>query len=513
MTRKLLLVLTAGAAGLLSVARGTVMLPALFSDHMVLQQQQRDAVWGWDAPGTPITVTFAGQTQTTTAGADGKWKVTLAPLPATATPQVLSVRGSSVREIRDVLVGEVWVVSGQSNMGFALQQDVNGDLEAAASQLPGLRLIKVPQVGTQQLQDDFMGAWQLCTPTTAAGFSDVGLRFGRYLQQILGVPVGLIDNAWGGSSAEAWVQREQLERDPRFRAAIDATRKMEAEQESAAGKAQTAQALAAWADAVRKARAEGKPAPRKPADWMHGQARAGNLYAGVLHPIIGYGIKGVIWYQGESNAVRAEQYATLFSFLITEWRRDWGEGDFPFYWVQLPRYHARQTRPGQGGPWTELRDAQTAALKLPNTGQAITIDTGEGNNIHPRDKYNVAARLVRWPLARDYGRPVAYRSPEFREFRINRHTVRVTFACFGGHLVTRDVAEARGFVICGPDHVWRWAKAKVSGADTVDVWSDEVADPVAVRYAWADNPDCNLYSDAGLPVTPFRSDDFTLAAP
>ncbi len=493
-------------------SRAELRLPAIIGDHMVLQQMQANPIWGWDTPGTKVSVAFAGESKSAQAGQDGRWTVKLGAAPANATPQTLTISGSEKREIQDVLVGEVWMCSGQSNMGFTLSQDWNGDIEAAASKLPNLRLIKVPQVGTQELQDDFKGEWKASAPESAITFSAVGFLFGRYLHEILGVPVGLIDNAWGGSAAEAWVRRESLEKDPRFKLLLDNTAKRETEMQSEKAKADYETALTKWQEVASKARAENKPVPRAPLaplSWLTGNGRAGNIFNGVLHPTLGYGIKGVVWYQGETNASHAYEYGELFPFLIEQWRKEWNQGDFPFYWVQLADFKPEQPEPGES-EWAELRESQTKTMKLPNTGQAVIVDLGEGKDIHPKNKHDVAARLVRWALVKDYGMKVPYRSPEFKNMEIAGNKVTVTFDCFGSILRPFDVLEAVGFAVCGEDKVWHWAKGRVFGTDKVQVWNDKVAAPIAVRYAWADNPVCNLASREGLPVTPFRTDDFEM---
>ncbi|HEY3841348.1 MAG TPA: sialate O-acetylesterase [Bryobacteraceae bacterium] len=490
-------------------------LPAVVSDHMVLQQKQADPIWGWDSPGTKVTVTFAGQSYSATAASDGKWMVKLAPLPANAAPQTLTIEGSSRREIQDVLIGEVWMCSGQSNMGFTLREDWNGDLEAAASDLSGLRLITAPLVGTQELQNDYVkpgdrNHWQLSTPENAIRFSAVGFLYGRYLHEILHVPVGLINNSWGGSSAEAWVRRTSLEQDPRFKRLMDATVKQETSLESEKGKADFDRAMADWKAAADQARAEKKPLPRQPENWLAGNHRPGNIFAGVVYPTLGYGIKGVIWYQGESNAGQAYEYKSLFPFMIEQWRKEQGQGDFPFYWVQLADFNPEKPNPGES-TWAELREAQTQTMKLPNTGQAVIIDLGEGDNIHPRNKHDVAARLVRWALVRDYGMTMPYHSPEYKSLSVEGNKAVITFDMFGSSLRPFDVQEARGFAIAGDDHAWHWAKGKITAKDQVEVWCDDVSTPVAVRYGWADNPVLNLFSNEGLPVTPFRTDNFRMS--
>ena len=489
--------------------RAELKLPAIISDRMVLQQKQENPVWGWDDPGTPVTVTFAGQSVTAKAGPDGRWEVRLAALPASATGQVLVIAGTSRREIREVLIGEVWMCSGQSNMGFTLGSDWNGDLESAASRLPLVRLIKVPLLGTQELKADFRGEWRESTPETSRGFSAVGFLFGRYLHQILGVPVGLIDNAWGGSAAEAWVRRSSLEQDPRFRDLMERTIKREAQLQSEQGRAEQRAAVEKWQKEAAEAKAAKKLPPRAPTDWLTNNSRPGNIFAGMVHPTAGYGIKGVVWYQGESNASRAQEYRDLFPFMIKQWRKEWRQGDFSFYWVQLADFRPEKSAPGDSD-WAELREAQTRTLRLPKTGQAVIIDLGEGRDIHPRNKHDVAARLVRWALMKDYGMKLPYRSPEYKGVVMAGGKATVTFDCFGSTLYAFDTAEVRGFAVCGADRVWHWATGKVSGPDQVELTCAAVAAPVAVRYAWADNPVCNLYSKDGLPVTPFRTDDFPL---
>jgi sialate O-acetylesterase len=325
--------------------------------------------------------------------------------------------------------------------------------------------------------------------------------------------VGLIDNAWGGSAAEAWIRRDTIEKDPRFALLMENTRKHEADAQTDNAKAAYDAAMEKWKADVEKAKAEGKLLPRPPQSpqaWLSGNARPGNIFAGVVNPTLGYGIKGVIWYQGESNASRAYEYEKLFPFMIEQWRKEWAEGDFPFYWVQLANYQARKPEPGDS-TWAELREAQTKSMKLPNTGQAVIIDLGEGKDIHPKNKHDVAARLVRWALAKDYGLKFPYRSPEFKSLQIEGNKAVVALDCFGSALRPFGVEEAEGFAVCGEDKVWHWAKGKIVPGDKIEVTSDQVPNPVAVRYAWADNPICNLYNkDGGLPVTPFRTDDFEM---
>ncbi len=497
----------------LGAVRAELKLPAIIGDHMVLQQKQANPIWGWDAPGTEVKVTLGAQTKTAKAGADGKWTVKLDPLPASAKPAKLVIEGSSRREIEDVLVGEVWMCSGQSNMAFQVGRDWNGDIEALSAKLPNLRLISVPRVGVQELQDDFKGQWEASTPENSKNFSAVGFFFGRYLHEILGVPVGLIDNAWGGSAAEAWVRRDTLEKDPRFQSLMASWKQRETQLASPETKAKFEAALAAWQDKVKEAKVAGTRPPRRPVSpqqILGGQSRPGNIFAGVVHPTLGYGIKGVIWYQGESNAGRAWDYRTLFPFMIEQWRAEWGQGDFPFYWVQLADFKQEKEQP-EDAQWAELREAQTKTLSLPNTGEAVIIDLGEGNDIHPRNKHDVAARLVRWALAKDYGFDnIDPQSPTYASVAFEGNKAVLTFSHVGAGLRTMDIREVEGFAICGEDKVWHWAEAKITALDKIEVWSADVPAPVAVRYAWADNPVCNVFSRDGLPMTPFRTDDFPM---
>jgi len=284
-----------------------------------------------------------------------------------------------------------------------------------------MRLITVPHIGTQVPQDNFKGQWEECTPKNVGSFSAVGFFFGRLLHQMLDVPVGLIDTSWGSAKCEAWIRRDVLEKDPRFMDLMDDWRKTEANYNAVVAKSQHEEAMRLWKKEAANAQAAGRPAPRKPnepRDPLVGQHRPGNLHAGVLHPLIGYGMKGIVWFQGEGNNKRAFEYGYLFPLMIQHWRDEWKQGDFPFYWAQLADYLSEEPEPGDA-TFAELREAQTKPMgRLPNTGQAVTIDLGEGNQIHPRNKRDVALRLGRWALARDYGFRFAFRSPEYKSIEV-----------------------------------------------------------------------------------------------
>jgi sialate O-acetylesterase len=365
-----------------------------------------------------------------------------------------------------------------------MQWSINGtrdaDLFKQTARYPQLRMISVPVRGTQDPQDDFQGSWQPSAPETIGNFSAVGYLFGLTLHQALGIPIGLIHDSWGGSSCEAWIPRPLLEADPQYQPLMERWRQIEA-----------------------------KPDEGRNREQLANQHRPGNLFNGMLKPVIGYGIRGAIWYQGESNASRAYQYRHMFPLMIQSWRDAWQQGDFSFYWVQLADFMAEQPAPGDSA-WAELREAQTMTQQLPKTGQAVIIDLGEANDIHPVNKEDVGERLARWALAKDYGVNIAHRSPEYRAMEKQGNKIIVSFDHAGDFLKPFDVNDLRGFAIAGADRKFVAAQAKVSEQDKtkVEVWSDAVADPVAVRYAWADNPVCNLRSNNGLPVTPFRTDDW-----
>jgi sialate O-acetylesterase len=510
------MVVLAGAAALswAATAHADVSLNNMFGDHMVLQQGIKNKVWGKADPGEAVTVTLGGQTHSATAGADGMWHVFLDPVQEYGGPHVLTVKGKNTVTFNDVLIGEVWVCAGQSNMQWSVNASNDPDIEKAAAKFPNIRLISVPQVGTQEPQWNFNGKWSACSPDTVGNFSAVGYFFGRQLHQTLGVPVGLINNAWGGSAAEAWVQRDKLAANETLKPLVDRWTAKEAA--FPAAKADFEKKIEEWKTVAEKAKAEGKPAPQQPGGnpeyEMKGNARPGNIYCGVLKPSIGYGIKGAIWYQGESNAGRAYQYRELFPFMIKTWREEWGLGDFPFYWVQLADFKGEKPEPAESD-WAELREAQTMTMKaLPNTGEAVIIDIGEGKDIHPKNKQDVAKRLARWALAETYKKSdIACRSPLYKSLEKQGSKIVLSFdnvASNAGSWRPFDVAEPRGFTIAGADKKFVVAKASILPDGRIEVSSDAVAEPVAVRYAWADNPVCNMYSASGLPLTPFRTDDF-----
>lgn len=479
-----------------STVMADVKLPNVFSDHMVLQQKQKNKVWGKAAAGEEVTVSINGQTQKATADADGKWSVMLEPIPV-GGPYDLTVKGKNEIKITDVLVGEVWVCSGQSNMQWWVKLANDPDLEKLAAKHPKIRMINFPQIGRQEeiwSHDD--RHWMVCSPETVSDFSAVGYFFARQLHETLDIPIGMLNNAWGGSACEAWINRDLLAAEPKFKPMMDRWAEMEAK---------ALPRLAELEPKEKELNDEQKKELGGLKGQMYGNSRPGNIYNGVLKSHLGYGIKGAIWYQGESNAGRAYQYRDLFPFMIKDWRKEWGQGDFPFYWVQLADFYDEKPEPGDSA-WAELREAQTMTMSLPKTGEAVIIDIGEAKDIHPKNKVDVGRRLARWALAKDYGIEIPYHSPQYKSMEFKGNKIVLTFNYLDGGWRPFETKEPRGFAIAGEDGKFVWAKAKINDDNSVEVWADSVAVPTSVRYGWADNPVVNMYNGAGLPLTPFRTD-------
>jgi len=486
-----------------------VKLPTLLSDNMVLQRDREVPLWGTADAEEPITVTLGDQQVTTTTNREGRWTVKLPPRPA-GGPFELTIAGKNTITLKNVLVGEVWVASGQSNMEWPVGASANAPQEIAAANFPQIRYFGVQHTVAGQPQSGVNGSWVECSPATVAGFSAVAYFFGRELHQTLGVPVGLIKSAWGGTPAEAWISRSGLESEPALKPLLERWDYacLQALEEHARSVDRYFQQITQW---VQEAQQSGSPSPMPSAPGLPGTLtspwRASGLYNGMIAPLIPYAIRGAIWYQGESNAGRAYQYRTLFPAMIRDWRRAWGQGDFPFLFVQLANFMAPPAEPKESA-WAELREAQTMTLQLPQTGMAVAIDIGEANDIHPKNKQDVGKRLALAALANTYGRDVVYSGPLYQSMAIEGNTVRLWFRHLGGGLVAQGGEPLKGFAIAGEDRKFVWAEAKIDG-ETVVVRSDQVPNPVAVRYAWADNPEgCNLYNRAGLPASPFRTDDW-----
>jgi sialate O-acetylesterase len=492
-------------------AKAEVRLPAIFSDHMVLQRDAAVPVWGWADPGEKVTVSIAGQTKTATADAAGKWSVKLDKLAA-GEALTLVVTGRNTNTVNDVLVGEVWLGSGQSNMQMWMKSVRDLEQEKAAAKFPQIRMFTVARHEAVTPQTDCKGAWVICSPETVETFSATAYCFGRELHQKLGVPVGLIASSVGATPIETWTsldkQEGRKELAPVF---AEWAEKLRVPYDTAKAQAQYEKQLAAWKINSAKRVAEGKPAgyaPEKPVPPREHKNYPANLFNGMIAPIIPYAMRGAIWYQGENSG--REGFAQLYEYqlplLIADWRARWGQGDFPFAWVQLANYREVTNSPSPVSHWAMVREGMLKSLAVTNTGMAVAIDIGMPNNIHPINKQEVGRRLALWARANVYGEKIAFSGPLPAGHKISGGEIILSFKHTDGGLVARG-GNLNGFVIAGADKEWHWGKARIEG-ETIVVSSPDVKSPVAVRYAWADNPKCNLYNDAGLPASPFRTDDW-----
>jgi len=442
-----------------STAFSAVKLPAVIGDNMVFQRDMPVPIWGWADKGEEVTVSVAGQTLSTKAGDDGRWKVVLAKFNV-GQPLTMTVKGSSGNTItvKDILVGEVWVCSGQSNMEMGVGMCDKAQEEIAAANYPEIRLFKVVKAKAAQPATDVKGSWTLCTPKSVSadgwgGFSASAYYFGRHLHKELKVPVGLIDTSWGGTPVQFWTSRKAMEADPAL--------KPQAGGESAC------------------------------------------LYNGMLAPLMPLAIRGAIWYQGEANLGQAYLYRTMLSAMIANWRADWGQGDFPFGIVQLAPFRYNGQNPAN---WAELCEAQRMTLdRSPNTGLAVTVDIGNVSDIHPKNKQDVGRRLGLWAQAKVYGQNVVYSGPMYKSMTVEGNKIRLQFDHVGGGLVASDGKPLTYFTIAGADQKFEPATAVIDG-NTVVVSSDKVAQPAAVRFAWIDTAVPNFANKEGLPASPFRTD-------
>ncbi len=455
-------------------AGADVQLSALFGDHMVAQCGRPLRAWGTAPAGTALMVTlYIADTSRSTAwhydaqaDESGEWSVEIEAQPPGGPYRLMvDTQQGPAESIQDLWFGDVWICSGQSNMEWPLSETSEAEAELAAGERPLLRLFQVPRRTSDEPLSSPDGEWRLCTPEHAAAFSGVGYHFGRALSERTARKVGLIQSAWGGTPAEAWTERSFLEADEELRAILDRPPRN-----------------AAWGPAA--------------------------LFNGMIAPLSGLELAGVIWYQGESNADRAWQYRALFPAVIRSWRWAFEREDLPFLFVQLANFQQRAAQPGESA-WAELREAQALALSLERTGMAVAIDVGEADDIHPRDKRTVGERLALAARSVAYGEKLESCGPTFRALQVEGGRARVSFDHAAG-LRTRDGAAPAGFALAGEDRSFRWAQAAIEG-EAVVLSSEEVPAPVAVRFAWADNPAHNLANGAGLPAIPFRSDDWPLS--
>jgi sialate O-acetylesterase len=637
-------------------------LPTLVGDNMVLQRGIPVPVWGWAKPGTTVTVALLGKSDTATADKSGRWQAKVGPYDAGGPFDVTISWDDMTTTIREVLVGDVWLCSGQSNMGMPVQQVQNADYEITKANFPQIRLFTVPHHASRTLETDVSGkGWVPCTLQTVGSFSATGYFFGRELHKHLGVPIGLIDCSLGATPAEAWTSWQALKKLPDFRGRIEQLEKLPADVEnvkdfhkreladwllmlesrdpgqpskpggwaspsfddmswkiiqapgiwenagvgmehfdgtawlrkqvmipdsyvgrdldlslgriddeavvffngvrvcqmtgdkfvepgcriparlvkagrnvvavrvydmvggggfvgkaeemkldtvsaSAAGSSETGSADMSGEWRIRPA-VDLKTLPLQPVDPL-GASSPGALFNGMIAPLVPYGLKGVVWYQGESNATRATQYRSLFPALIRDWREQWNTRELPFVFVQLANYMPRRDQPDDD-EWAELRDAQLSALGVPRTAMAVTVDIGDAADIHPKNKQEVGRRLALAARKVAYGETLVFSGPVYRRgsMRVEGSRARLKFEHEGSGLMAKGGAPLKGFAIAGKDRKFVWANARIEG-NSVVVWSDNVPTPAAVRYAWAANPDATLCNKEGLPASPFRTDNW-----
>jgi sialate O-acetylesterase len=494
----------------------TIVPAPIFRDHMVLQRDIQAAVWGTATPGERVSVNLNGQKASTTADAAGKWMVRLPKMKA-GGPYQMTLTGKSLININDVYVGEVWICSGQSNMAMTVAKEnrywcgVNNEAEeVAAADYPQIRFFDVDVKMTTDPVADANGTWRICSPKTIGGRSATAYFFGRDLYKNLNVPIGLVVTSYGASTAEAWTSRPALTENKKLKFLVDKFDKACKDFESGAAQQEYKTTLADWESAAAKAKAEGKKEPKKPGapkDPRNDQHSATVLYNAMISPLVPYGIRGAIWYQGESNSPTADVYEEIMANLIANWRTVWGEGNFPFLYVQLANYGKAQTEPQSHiSAETKKYEAQLHNLSIPNTGMAVAIDIGDANNIHPKNKQEIGRRLSLIAEALVYGRRVEYSGPTFEKMYKKGNSIVLQFGHVGGGLTTRGGnGKLTGFAIAGEDRKFVWADAKIQG-DTIIVSSPTVEKPVAVRYGWDKNPIVSLYNEAGLPASPFRTD-------
>ena len=495
-----------------------IKLPPHFSDHMVLQRDMKVPIWGTAKPGGEVTVTFAGQKKTTQAGRDGKWMIKLDPMRSSAESRKMTITETGDTQTSgfdDVLVGEVWLCSGQSNMDFTVAKTEkyyfagtnNEAAEVAAANYPLIRRFTGDWSKSAEPKTEVPGTWKVVNPETVREFSAIGYFFARDLQKEIKVPIGVMVLTYGASTAHSWIRREALSADPQLKSF---TEKFDSDlyafKTDPAIKGKREKDLKQWEADAAAAKVAGKPAPRRPRnpDPIEDQHNPTVMFNGMIAPVIPFAIRGVLWYQGESITGDKALFPKVNETLINDWRKLWGQGDFPFYFVQLAPNKDPKPDPSESSI-AEVRERQAQALRVPNTAMAITIDIGDAKDIHPHNKQDVGDRLSRIALARIYGRKNEYSGPVFESMKIDGSSIRLKFSHTTGGLIAKG-GPLKYFAIAGADKKFVWADARISG-DTVVVANSSVGSPMYVRYAWADNPDgCNLYNQARLPALPFRTD-------
>ncbi len=496
-------------AGWTATARADVRLPAIIGNNMVLQADKSLAIWGWAEPGEDVTVTLGESKAAAKADANGNWSVKLPAQKASATAAEMTVAGKNTIKLTNILVGEVWAGSGQSNMQWSVTNSSNKDQEIFAANFPQIRLFLVPNRLSSKPLNDVNAGWVVCSPETIPNFTAVLYFFGREIHKTLNVPVGLIGVSWGGSRIEPWITYEQFAAQPELKPELDNINKARADYTTAmATRKQLIPAIKAWVEAAEKAAAAGEEipdAPAVPGNPLNQFTSPSAMYNGMVHGLVPYALRGFLWYQGESNRGQGMHYADLMKGLITNWRSLWGSPDLPFLYVQLAPYKYE----GSELALPEIWEAQTAALAVPNTGMAVTTDIATIGDIHPPNKQDVGKRLALWALAHTYRKSdLVYSGPLYDSMAVEGDKIRIKFKHTSPGLVARDGKPLSWFSIASEDKQFYPATATIDG-DTVVVTSPKVPKPVAVRFGWNQIAEPNLSNKANLPASPFRTDRWT----
>ncbi|HOK80622.1 MAG TPA: sialate O-acetylesterase [bacterium] len=492
-------------AALVNLCRADVVLNALFSDSAVLQRDTKVPVWGIAEPGEKIIVKIDNISVSTNADQSGNWILTL-PEHKAGGPYEMTVTGKNTITIKDVYFGDVWFCSGQSNMAMTVSGCVDAETEIKQATNSLIREFKVVgSFGVQQMKN-LRGTWKVCSSATVGKFSATAYFFAKYLQPEIGVTIGIINSSVGGTRIEAWMSRDALSKIPEIKQSVEGFDRSIKEYQLSFEEYN--RKLKEWENVAEQAKKQGIQVPEKPQP-PKSVVNANSysvLFNGMVAPAVPFPVKGILWYQGEANAGRnAYLYRDLLGALIDDWRRIWKQ-ELPFIFVQLPNF-GKVVDTTEDSFWAVLRESQLMVLKKPKTAMAVTIDIGEAGNIHPKNKQDVGKRLALAALGTVYGRKIVYSGPIYAGMNIEGNKIRIKFNHTGSGLVAKDsdTGEVKGFVIAGQDKKFVKAKAIIEN-ETVVVWSDEISKPVAVRYAWAGNPVCNLYNKEGLPASPFRTD-------
>ncbi len=508
---------------LAAAVNADVKVSNLFSDNLVLQRDIPAPVWGTADAGEKVTVKIGESEASAVTDDNGKWMVKLPAMKMNATPQEMTINGKNTLTVKNIVVGDIWICSGQSNMEFGFGS-CNAKEDVESANFPNIRRIKFNHVTASRPGSDVPRKWDICTPQSASGFTAVGFYFARKIQKETGVPIGLIDNNWGGTRIEPWIAPCGFEMEKFLANTVADIKKRE--QAYSAELAKALDPLEKWIPEAKKAAAAGMeipPMPPLPNSPYNESTFPSAIYNGQICPIVPFAIKGAIWYQGESNGGEGDEYYAKMRALIGGWRKIWNQGDFPFYFVQLANFQQPSENPMGGDGWARLRMAQLKSLEIPNTGMAVAIELADANNpgdIHPKNKFDVGERLALWALAKDYGKKdLVYSGPLYKSMKIETGKIRIEFDSTGSGLmvgkkegrnpaVEEKDGKLKRFAIAGEDKKWVWADAVIDG-NTVVVSSPEVPQPVAVRYAYSMHPaGCNLYNKEGLPASPFRTDSW-----